>query len=133
MSPREVFELMCAGFMSNRVDTLAGLLADDVVIETPFAPPGRPRRTEGRAAFLAIAVPGRAALPFQFDECRVRAVHDTTDPEVIVVEYELGGTVLPTGARRSAEFVGVLRVRDGLIRGWREYQDTMGIAQALAA
>jgi ketosteroid isomerase-like protein len=62
----------------------------------------------------------------------VRAVHDTADPEVIVVEYELGGTVLPTGARRSADFVGVLRVRDGLIRTWREYQDTMGIAQALA-
>lgn len=52
---------------------------------------------------------------------------------MIVVEYELGGTVTTTGATASAPFVGVLRTRDGRIAHWREYQHTLAIAQALAA
>ena len=131
MGPREVFEQMQDRFLANVVGLDGDRLADDVVIETPFAPPGRPRRVEGKEAWLARAVPGRAAWPFHFDECRVVAVHDTADPEVIVVEYELGGMIVPSGERKSAAFIGVLRVRDGLITHWREYQDTFAIAQAL--
>jgi len=126
MGPREIFEQMQDRFLANVVGLDGDRLADDVVIETPFAPPGRPRRVEGKEAWLAWAVPGRAALPFHFDECRVVAVHDTADPD------ELGGTIAPSGERKSAAFIGVLRVRDGLITHWREYQDTFAIAQALA-
>lgn len=107
------------------------LLAPDAVIETPFAPPGRPRRFTGREEFLAFATAGRAALPVRFEECGELAVHETADPQVIVVEYELSGTVTSTGRRAAAPFIGVLRVRDGQIAGWREYQDAIAIAHAL--
>ncbi|GII83176.1 hypothetical protein Ssi03_11660 [Sphaerisporangium siamense] len=103
--------------------------ADDVVIETPFAPPGRPRRWEGREAFLAYAGPRRAELPMRLER-RNLVVHETADPEVIVVEYELGGR--PPGAREDvwAPFIGVLRVRDGQVAHWREYQDPLVMAAA---
>jgi ketosteroid isomerase-like protein len=130
-TPREMFEHMLRGWLSNTVETTGDLLADDVVIEAPFAPPGRPQRTDGRAAFLAVARPGRAALPIHFDEARVVAVHETADPEVIVVEYQLGGIVTTTGERNRASFIGVLRVRAGKITHWREYQDTALIARTL--
>jgi outer membrane protein assembly factor BamB len=58
-------------------------------------------------------------------------IHDTADPEVIVVEYELTGVVTTTGHRATARFISVLRARDGQIVTWREYQDTLAIAQAL--
>ena len=80
-----------------------------------------------------MAAPARAALPVHFDEFVLDAQHETTDPDVVVLEYRLGGTVTTTGERRSAAFVSVIRVRDGRIVGWREYQDTMAIAAALAA
>jgi ketosteroid isomerase-like protein len=128
-----VFERMLRGWLSNTAEGFGDRLADDVVIETPFAPPGRPRRTDGKAAFLARAVPGRAALPVLFDEAEVVAVHDTADPEVIVVEYQLGGTVTTSGKRERAAFIGVLRARAGKVTHWREYQDTAAIARALAA
>ena len=132
MGPREVFARMRERWLDNTVDhPMDSLLAADAVIEAPFAPPGRPRRFEGREEFLAFAGAGRAALPARFEECRVTAIHDTTDPEVIVVEYELAGTVMTTGRPASAGFIGVLRVRDGQVAGWREYQDTVAIAQAL--
>jgi ketosteroid isomerase-like protein len=131
MGPREVFARMREQWLGNAVNPMGSLLADDAVIETPFAPPGRPRRFEGRDEFLAFAGAGRAALPVRFEECREIAVHDTADPEVIVVEYELAGTVTTTGRRATAPFIGVLRVRDGQVAGWREYQDAVAIAHAL--
>jgi uncharacterized protein len=132
VGPREVFARMREQWLDNTVNhPMDSLLADDAVLETPFAPPGRPRRIEGREEFLALAQAGRAALPVRFEECRVTAIHDTADPEVIVVEYELAGTVTTTGRGAAAGFIGVLRVRDGRVTGWREYQDAVAIAHAL--
>ncbi|MEU4195605.1 nuclear transport factor 2 family protein [Kribbella sp. NPDC026611] len=106
------------------------LLADDVVIEVPFAAGGA-RRWVGREEWLAFARPARAAFPVRFDRFTKLAVHETADPEVAVVEYELAGEIAATGKRGSARFIGVLRVRDGRIAEWREYQDTAAIQQAL--
>ncbi|MFC7647938.1 nuclear transport factor 2 family protein [Streptosporangium lutulentum] len=102
-------------------------LAEDVIIEMPFAPPGRTRRYEGREKFLDFAAPERAAFVRQFtiEEVRNTVIHETTDQEVIVVEYELVGTIKATGRRASSPFVTVLRVRDGKTVHWREYQDTL--------
>jgi uncharacterized protein len=103
-------------------------LADDVVFEWPLAG----RRIEGRAAFAAMAGPARAALPFRVEEVRVDVLHETADPEVIVVEYHLAGTMTATGERRASPLVAVIRVRNGRVAHWREYQDTLAIAQAMA-
>jgi ketosteroid isomerase-like protein len=106
------------------------LWAPDVVIETPFAV-GGPRRTEGRDNFLAATKTSRESLPVRFEDMRNVVVHDTTDPNKIIVEYELVGTLLTTGERKSALFIVVMEVRDGLMTLWREYQNTLAIAQAL--
>lgn len=131
--PREVFARMQRQWVGDAADLDAfdDLLAADVVIESPFAPPGRPRRFQGRSEFLAFARAGRAALPGRLEQCREVAVHETADPEVIVVEYELSGTVTATNQRAAAAFIGVLRVRDGQIVHWREYQNVLAIAHAL--
>ncbi len=104
---------------------------DDVVVESPFAPPGQPKRYEGREEFLSSTRESRETLPVRFEEVRRRAMHETTDPEVYVFEYDLVGTVLPSGKRASAAFVVVARIRDGLIVHWREYGDTLAMAEAL--
>lgn len=131
--PREAFARMKQEWLGNGTQPLGSQLAGDAVIEVPFAAPGQPRRFDGREEFLAYAGAQRAALPVRFEDCQETAIHDTADPEVIVVEYELTGTVTTTGHRASAPFIGVLRVRDGMIVGWREYQDQAAIAHALAA
>ncbi|MEU8075603.1 nuclear transport factor 2 family protein [Catellatospora citrea] len=133
-TPHEAFaRLRQQWFLSDQPILDPDLFTEDVVVEMPFAAPGHPDRIDGRAAFVAFAEAGRAALPVRFDQCLITAVHETADPDVIVVEYELGGTVTTTGARASAPFMGVLRVRDGRIARWREYQHTLAIAAALAA
>lgn len=117
-----------------RGDGLTGdLLAEDAVIENPFAPPGRPARIEGRDTYIAYAEPRRADFPVRFDDVRVTALHETADPGTIVVEYVMSGTVTTTGHKSEAAFIGVLRARDGKIVLWREYQNVPAIAAALAA
>lgn len=58
-------------------------------------------------------------------------VHDTADPEVIVVEYEITGTVATTNRAAEAGFVGVLCARNGQIVHWREYQNVVAMAEAM--
>ncbi|WP_326821850.1 nuclear transport factor 2 family protein [Streptosporangium sp. NBC_01756] len=131
LGPREVFELMGRHWLEGAAGFPGDLVAEDVVVEMPFAAPGGPRRIEGREKFRAFAEAGRAALPVRFEEIRDVAVHQTTDPETIVVEYEMAGTVTTTGHRADASFIGVLTVRDGKIVRWREYQNVPAIAAAL--
>lgn len=130
-TPTEVYAQMQAAVLRDDDPTLlpAELLADDVVVETPFSPPGA-RRFEGRESWLAFYA--SRPFPFRFQEFREIATHETTDPEVIVVEYEFTGTVTTTGLTASAAFIAILRVRDGKILHWREYEDLLGITQALS-
>jgi ketosteroid isomerase-like protein len=130
LDPREVFERMRRHWRSGDSAWAAEELADDVVIETPFSPPGA-RRIEGKENWLAFTGPQRARPPVRFEDCREIAIHQTVDPEVIIVEYELTATVTTTGFRSSAAFVGVLRVRDGKTLMWREYQNVLAMSLAL--
>jgi uncharacterized protein len=130
-TPLEIYRQMQQAVLRDEGATLlpAELLADDLVVETPFSPPGM-RRVEGREAWLEFYA-GRP-LPFHFTEFRELSTIVTADPDVLVVEYELVGTVTTTGAAGSATFVAVLRVHNGRIVLWREYQDLLAITQALS-
>lgn len=129
--PAEVFDLMRQQWLDGGLT--GNVLAEDVVIETPFAPAGRPRRFEGRAEFQAFAEAGQAAVPLRIEDCRNVVIHQTIDPEVIVVEYELEARMVKTGRTGSAAFVGVLTARDGQVVRWREYQNVMAMAEVMGA
>ncbi|WP_329248380.1 nuclear transport factor 2 family protein [Actinoallomurus sp. NBC_01490] len=128
--PREIFEQMQRHWLEP-AGRFGDLLADDAIVETPFAPPGSPTRVEGREEWLRRTEPERANFPVRFEEVRNVVVHETADPEVIVVEYELAGVIPATGYRGSESFIGVLRVREGKVVHWREYQNTLAIAAVL--
>lgn len=133
--PREVFARLQQQWLAYAPEAMDhfddDLWAEDVVVEVPFNPPGTPRRYEGREEFRATAEAGRAALPIRFDAVRNVTVHETADPEVIVVEYELAATNTTTGDRAAAPFIGVLRARGGQVVHWREYQDVLAMTAAM--
>jgi hypothetical protein len=104
--------------------------AADVVVEQPFAA-GGPSRVEGRDAFLTATRASRETLPVRIEEMRNVVVHESPDPDKIIVEYELAGVVLTSGKPASALFIVVMEVRDGLTTLWREYQNTLAMAQEL--
>lgn len=132
LTPRAAFERFQQSVLSGDMGYSDDMHADDAIVEFPFAHAGMPRRFESLAAFRAFAEQSRTSFPVRFEEFRNVVVHDTTDPEVIVAEYELSGVVTTTGRRASAPFVLMLRVRDGKLVHVREYQNPLAMAEALA-
>jgi len=129
-SPREVFERLLAGITSGAWSELPSLYAADAVVELPFAAPGQ-TRLEGREAIRKhFEQASRAPLAM---EARIRTVHATSDPEVIVAEFDYDMHVVPEGQPFTVSNVQVLRVRDGLIQSTRDYHDHAAIARGFAA
>ncbi|MEC3957242.1 nuclear transport factor 2 family protein [Nocardia sp. CDC153] len=123
-TPRDLVERLFLGLPSRDADRFAALLAPDVVFEIPFPIPGEPTRIEGREQVRDYLASRWSGMPgIQVHGIRP-VIHETTDPEVFVVENDVEVT-RPTGERgwfRSS--VNVIRVRDGLVALFRDYMDT---------
>ncbi|MGW4894776.1 nuclear transport factor 2 family protein [Kitasatospora sp. NPDC004240] len=127
-SPREVFHQLLDRITTGRYDRLAGLYAEDTVVEPLFEPVG-PRRLEGRAA-LAERFEGLAEhSPLRLTARNV-VVRETDDPEVVVAEWDYHVRHRTTGHTFDAPNIQVLRVRDGLIVHSRDYHDHLALITA---
>lgn len=124
-SPRAVFERLSRGISAGLWHELADLYAEDAVVEQPFVPTG-PVRIEGRESIRAH-FQGAAGMGLSL-MARDVVVHEMTDPEVIVAEFDYDITG-PEGTATAAN-IQVLRVRDGLIKATRDYHDHLALARA---
>jgi ketosteroid isomerase-like protein len=75
-----------------------------------------------------LASAGRA--PIRWDEFADLVVHETTNPEIAIVEYEALGTVTTTGATYRQCIIAVFRVRNGQIISYRDYLNPLALAEA---
>jgi ketosteroid isomerase-like protein len=106
-SPQEVFLALVDGVAEGRWEELPGLYAEQTHVVHPFDP------------LRAAALRTRDELREHFrptgagPRLRRRAanitIHETTDPEVIVAEFEYQGTVAETGERFTQPAIFVLR------------------------
>jgi uncharacterized protein len=94
----------------------------------PFAP-SAPARLEGREAVQAHFA-AAAGGPLKVRAGNV-VVHDTSDPEVIIAEFDYHGQVTTTGRSFQVANIQVLRVHNGKIVSSRDYHDHLAIAAAL--
>jgi len=125
-SPAEVFGRLITGISEGRWHELADLYAEDVVVEMPMDP--HRTRIDGREAVrqrFAAAADGWFEL-WAHDVI----VHATTDPEVVIAEFEYDGLNRTTGKKFTVANVQVLRVRGGRIVASRDYHDHRGFAAA---
>ncbi|WP_370943831.1 nuclear transport factor 2 family protein [Amycolatopsis sp. cg5] len=126
-TPREVFDKLSEGITSGNWGELSALYAEDTVVEHPQRPPA-PTRVVGRATLHEHFTRGLAS------QVRLRreniVIHETTDPELIVAEYDYSGESLATGKSFEVANIQVLRVHDGLIEWSRDYHDYLRLAAA---
>ena len=132
--PREVVELVHRLVLDRDVEGQADLFAPDGVLEWPFAPAGVAAPRAGREAIRGVLEPlGRRVRQAGTRPTGLRSVvHETRDPEVVVVELELEGEVVATGDAYRLPYIQVFRVRDGAIVSFRDYFGPR-TAEALAA
>lgn len=124
--PREVFDQLITRIAEGRRVEIADLYAKDAVVEAPFRMP-EPIRFEGREQLRAHFT---RDLPVEFLKAAVTAAHETTDPEVIVVEYDYDLRIKANGREVTIANIQVLRVRDGLIVSSRDFHNHWALAEA---
>ncbi|MCX5152022.1 nuclear transport factor 2 family protein [Streptomyces sp. NBC_00320] len=128
LSPREVFHELLERIGEGRFSELAELYAEDAVVETVFEPVG-PRRFEGRAVLEARFAQVAASTPVGLTPVNV-VVRETDDPEVVVAEWDYRVHHRATGRTFETANIQVLRVRDGLIVGSRDFHDHLALIVA---
>jgi ketosteroid isomerase-like protein len=127
LSPREVFLALVNGVAEGRWSELPDLYAEQTHVVHPFDP------------LRAAAIRTRDELrehfrptdtgPRLYRRATNITIHETTDPEVIVAEFEYQGTAAETGEPFALPGIFVLRVRDGRIITSRDYFDHVTAAR----
>lgn len=119
MGAAEVLERVLEAFRTGNLQVLIDLMAEDAVMEFPFAPPGRPRRVEGKnniikynQAIMSIAT----VTGFSNVE-----IHRMIDPDCVVVEMTGHGIVRATGDAYERRYIDVCRTKNGHIKLIRDY------------
>jgi uncharacterized protein len=126
-SPREVFLALVNGIADGNPEGLPELYAEQISVVHPFDPlRGAPLRSREE---LRERMRSLAAHPRQRRRVGNVVIHETTDPEVIVAEFEYQGTT-DAGEAYALPAIFVLRVRDGEIISSRDYHDHLASARA---
>jgi ketosteroid isomerase-like protein len=119
--------LQHAGAMD--VGALRDLVADDVVMELPFAPGKMPKRYDGKEAVVEFQLFARDA--FTSFAMQIEAIHETADPRVVIAEHSSSGVVVENGREYRNRYVTVFTFDDqGRVTKWREYYDAGAVVRA---
>jgi uncharacterized protein len=60
-------------------------------------------------------------------------LHKTDDGRVVVIEYEVHGTVVATGVKYDNRFCSIVKLESRKIAYWRDYMDSLAAWNALTA
>ena len=129
---RPYFELV-RGALGDLVDGehFFDILTDDVVYEVLYDFPGWPRIIQGRADLMAKFRGYGDNIELQSADNLI--AHKTDDGRVIVIEYEVHGTILATGVNYNNRFCSIIKIENRKIVHWRDYMDSLAAWNALMA
>ena len=107
------------------------IVADDVVYEVLYDVPGWSRVINGRTDLMAAFRGYVDAIALQSADRLV--TYKTDDGRVVVIEYEVHGTILATGAKYDNRFCSIIKIEKRKIAHWRDYMDSLAAWNALSA
>jgi len=129
---RPYFELV-RGALGDHVDGehFFDIVADDVVYEVLYDFPGWPRVIQGRADLMAKFRGYGDNIELQSADKLIS--HKADSGRVFVIEYEVHGTVLRTGAKYNNRFCSIIHIENRKISHWRDYMDSLAAWNVLTA
>ncbi len=104
------------------------LFHEDAVFEYPYAPPGYPQEIRGKAAMFERFKD--FPKTFQFFEFTDVQMHQTLNPDVLIVEFSCRGQILTTGKPYNQRYISVVQMRDGKIAHYRDYWNPLIVLEA---
>lgn len=109
--------------LGDRIDQSAAsfidLMSDDFVMEFPYARPGMKPRIEGKPAVIAYLL--TVGQGVSVDTISNVVVHETGDPEIVIVEFEAHGRALKVGEAYEQRYISVIRARGGRMIHYKDY------------
>ena len=126
------FELVRAA-LHNLVDGehFFDLVADDVVYEVLYDVAGWPRIIRGRTNLMSQFRGYCENVGLQSADNLI--AHVTDDGRVVVIEYQVHGTILATGVTYNNRFCSIIKIENRKIAHWRDYMDSLAAWNALTA
>jgi uncharacterized protein len=121
------------GALSDLVDGehFFDILADDVVYEVLYDISGWPRVIQGRADLMAQF--RGYCNHVEIESADKLIAHRTENGGVVVIEYEVHGTIIATGVKYDNRFCSIIKIEDRKIAHWRDYMDSLAAWTALTA
>lgn len=110
-------------------DHFFDIVADDIVYEVLYEFPGWPRVVRGRTELMNRFRGYVDNIALQSADNLV--AHATDDGRTVVIEYEVHGTILATGAAYQNRFCSIIAIADRRIAHWRDYMDSLAAWNAL--
>jgi uncharacterized protein len=105
-------------------------IADNAVFEYRYIFPGWPQKLASREELMALyAGYGNNILLHGADGL---VVHQSQDPRVVILEYEVHGRAVRTGASYDNRFISVVTIGNRKIVQWRDYMDSLTAMTALS-
>jgi uncharacterized protein len=106
-------------------------IADRAIFVFRYNFPGWPQRVDGREALMALyAGYGNNIVVHSADSL---VVHRSQDARVMILEYDVHGKIVRTGAAYDNRFISVVTIEDRKIVQWRDYMDSLAAMTALSA
>jgi uncharacterized protein len=107
------------------------VVADDIAYEVLYEVAGWPRIIQGRAD-LMVQFRGYCDN-IELQSANKLIVHKTDDGRVVVIEYEVHGSILATGVKYNNRFCSIIKLENRKIAHWRDYMDSLAAWNALTA
>ena len=124
------FEIVLRG-LSGLVDGehYFDTFADDAIFESRYHFPGWPATIRGRADLMASLSGYGKTIKLHSGDALV--VHRCQDSRVVILEYDVHGKILPSGAPYDNRFLSVITIENKKIIHWRDYMDSLVVWTAL--
>jgi ketosteroid isomerase-like protein len=107
------------------------IVTDDLVYEVLYDVPGWPRIIRGRAELMAQFRGYCDSIELQSADRLI--THKTDDGRVVVIEYEVHGTILAKAVKYNNRFCSIIKIENRKIAHWRDYMDSLAAWNALTA
>ena len=122
----DLFRTGLERFGDGDLDGYLEVLSDDVEVEFPFAPPGRPERLRGRENLRRYLEPLLARIAY--DSITGLVVYETDVAGTIVAEMTIGLRLLESDRTYSRRYVAVVRAANGRVVSYREYWNPLALS-----
>jgi len=104
------------------------VVTDDTIYEVLYEL-GWPRVIRGRIDLMAAFKGYVENIALQ--SANKLITHKTDNGQVIVIEYEVHGTILATKVKYNNRFCSIVTIKDKKIAHWRDYMDSLAAWNAL--